>query len=399
MKTRFQSIGVLDLRGLTEEKARDIERVEDIGTVLLTERSREVFRQLRVKNVGTTFCLPEGVCLSRINGTHHMEAGMGDGAPVFLMVNGTLDIAREVTVEQLRAQIAGGVINGMALGAASQIAALHACGVSVNGAVEAYPDDCTLRNGYEPVELAEAQRMVGKVYLRRRVELQAGVPTLLKQNGAMLHGSSGLVYQAAERDAIAAVWNGSGTVREIPQGTRYVAGDLWVDARNAYRLRGKLMIDGGLVLQADVPDAALDALEALHVFGKALVPARLLDALLGKLTNEPDMRVYEGTLLRNEGELELSEAMLSALPEAITLLNDGTLTLAEGLPIALLRQKLRLLLNSGVVTLTAEQKGALLPLTVNDGVMQPPGTENQSEHEEPLSEGVNLVAHLGEYIL
>ena len=93
----------------------------------------------------------------------------------------------------------------------------------------------------------------------------------------------------------------------------------------------------------------------------------LLDTVLPRLANEPELVPYQGKLLVDEEKMELGEAELSAYTQGVTLLVQGQLDLREDLAPEVLREKVRLLYNCGQVILNTEQQAALLPVTINQG--------------------------------
>ena len=400
MKTRYQNIGLLDMRGLTEEKVESIHSIRDIGVVLINEETKALFQRVRTGDVGAVICVPKGCGVVQCNGKHRVEAhALQGGESVYLMVNGVLEVAREVTPELLRATVVGGSVNGKLFGTVSQVAALHALGLSVNGTNCAYPDDCALREGGEPMEPAEARRLEGKVYLLRCVELREGVLAALEERGVTLYGNSGLAYPAAEYARLKAVWQGTGKLIEIPEGYRFVTGDLQIDKNSAYRLRGKLMVHGDLELSDDLPETALAALEAIHVRGEVRLRAALLDALLPKLEGDPEIQAYDGVLLSNDAVLNLTAEMLQNLSQPVTLYNCGQLSVAKEVSTELLLQKVCAIRNNGMLRVSAEQYGAILPRLTNTGHVSTE-QETRGERADKLSSAdENVVMDVGSYIL
>lgn len=84
----------------------------------------------------------------------------------------------------------------------------------------------------------------------------------------------------------------------VPDGFKVEQAALDVGARTAFRLRGKLYVQGGLTIREDVRADMLSKLEALRVEGRLIAPLSLMDALLERVEGDAEWLPYEGALLR-----------------------------------------------------------------------------------------------------
>ena len=167
-----------------------------------------------------------------------------------------------------------------------------------------------------------------------------------------------------------ALWQGQGQITLLEANTRYVADDLTLRGTDAMlKLRGERYVAGNLTLMDTVTPAHLAGMGRLWVTGTLMLPEALLDTVLPRLANEPELVPYQGKLLVDEEKMELGEAELSAYTQGVTLLVQGQLDLREDLAPEVLREKVRLLYNCGQVILNAEQQAALLPVTINQGYL------------------------------
>lgn len=201
-----------------------------------------------------------------------------------------------------------------------------------------------------------------------KVILEPGAAKMLRQRGVKLTGTAGAVIPQEDAEDFYALWQGQGQITLLEANTRYVADDLTLRGTDAMlKLRGERYVAGNLTLMDTVTPAHLAGMGRLWVTGTLMLPEALLDTVLPRLANEPELAPYQGKLLVDEEKMELGEAELSAYTQGVTLLVQGQLDLREDLAPEVLREKVRLLYNCGQVILNAEQQAALLPVTINQG--------------------------------
>ena len=400
MKLRLQDIGCVDLTKATDEILASIESIRDAGMVLVGASKQALLQQAVIRDVGNMHSVPEGVSFFCVNGAHQMTADTSDAAPVYLCVNGKLVIQPDISTEQLRRQLAGGIVNGKLVCTEAQLATLMSLGLRVNGSTDAYPETCHYRAGNAPLTCNEATLAQKDLYLAGRTIVEAGSLAILRQAGRKLFGRSGIVVLEAEREDVRAVWYGTGEVLAIPEGFHFINKSLNMDAANSYQLRGKRFVNGSLTLQASVEPRHLEALEAIHVTQQLTVPIGLLDALLPKLVNEPDILPYEGRLVINDIELTLTQAMLTQSDQALTIINKAEMIVEKTVSPALLREKVALLINRAFLKLTPEQHAALFDRLQNHAHIDTSDAEAEGETaEESVPEDVRIIRDTGYLVL
>jgi len=106
----------------------------------------------------------------------------------------------------------------------------------------------------------------------------------------------------------------------------------------------RIIVMGNVFFQPDVPPALVaEKFESLRVFGVLIACAGVHGALLGKMQilNGVTLTLPDeiGTIVRAQGETQMSREYLSALPEGVTLINIGKMQLQEDLPAEGLRTK------------------------------------------------------------
>ena len=367
MKKIIRNVAALNLCGATAESLAEISAIEDVALVLLTPRVRSLMQHIAVRDVVMVKEVPNSARMLMFNGELLLTADQL-AQTCFLMVNGRLRLDESMTPELIVEMVAGGMVNGELIAGEKQLAALLQCGVQVNGRNTVIPEGFRLRESRSPISVQEAGSMSGAWMRLGKVILEPGAAKMLRQRGVKLTGTAGAVIPQEDAEDFYALWQGQGEITLLEANTRYVADDLTLRGTDAMlKLRGERYVAGNLTLMDTVTPAHLAGMGRLWVTGTLMLPEALLDTVLPRLANEPELAPYQGKLLVDEEKMELGEAELSAYTQGVTLLVQGQLDLREDLAPEVLREKVRLLYNCGQVILNAEQQAALLPVTINQG--------------------------------
>lgn len=301
-----------------------------------------------------------------------------------------------MTPEKIRAQIAGGILNGSVFCSASQMGALSAAGVKINGNMETYPDGWQLREGNKPLCATEAAALAAgsRVYLAKQVLLEQGVPQALAAADVRLQGRKGVLCFAADAQALGRIYEGDlSRCAFVPDGYTVHDGDLDVGARTAFKLRGRIYLTGKLTIREDVGTDQIGKLERLRASGRVVAPLSLIDALMEKTDGDADWIPYEGALLVNGEKMDLTPEGLESLPERIAIVNDGMLSIEPTIPAQALQGRVTLLLNDGICRLAASQRGALVRALCGNGAYQDAGQAEKEKRpdEDDLRNDVRII--------
>lgn len=380
MKTRIKNVAVLDMRNATEERVEQIECIENAALIITSPTSSALVPKMRIRNVASIVEVPDRAEVLTVNGVHTLTIS-DDMPPLFLMINGVLEVSPETAPEAISRQVVGGYINGKIIASASQLAALMAKGVNVNGKSLGYPDGARLRVTKDPLTAAEALAQKGPIYLGSRVRIEDGAVETLDAAGIVLYGDSGAIISQSAAEMFYRIWSGSGKVLTIPEGYALMEGDQQFDGLTVRRLRGKRFVDGDIVLTDAVTADALAGLESLMLTGRLFAPEAALDRVLDVLEGDPELFPYTGTLMRISGKETLS-ADIGMLPERVAIVVDGVLSIAPEASPEALRMRISLLFVGGVVTMTAAQQAALRAVTVSEGHVEIADNDDNSDEDE-----------------
>lgn len=385
MKTSYQNIAMLDARNVSQEQAAEIEEIKNVSILITSAESQPWVHQIPAHNVALTVTLSKEVRLWVQNGKVRLTAESMQ-TPVFLVVNGNLSVDGATPPEALRSGVCGGMINGSLTAGAAQLAALAEQGVTVNGHTLILPDGFVLREGEAPLSVHEAQMLkAGRgLFFSRKTALEKGVAALLAQKQIQLDGAKGLIVHAEDAQALGEVFVGDPSkLLFVPEGYGLRTPARPVTHHNARSLlHGKVFVPGDLIVEQEVSLHMLSDLEALEVRGKLVLPLALMPGLIDRVGPETEWVPYEGRLLVNRDQMHITPLTLKHWPAQVSLFNEGVVDIDGEVDAQALGACVTLLMNDGVVRLSAAQQAALAPATINTGHI----AEKSQEGDDPMQE-------------
>lgn len=367
-RTLYQNIAVLDARNVTEETAQSIYGFKNVAMVIVSQKSQHALAGISMKNVATMLALPDDARMVQINGEATLSGAMinaegslagAEKRPVVLMVNGQLNVEPTLGPETIARFVCGGCVNGQVVASESQMQALYATGLMINGQAETYPDGFERRSGGDPITVAEVQSWPegARKYMTRRVRVESGALEVIRARGAKLAGK--LIVDSEEAQVLREVYEGdTGACLFVPRGVRVMIKPVKITRHNAITMRGRIGVWGNVTIESDVTEAMLANLETLEVHGKLIVPATLIGALMDRVNDDAQWVPYEGKLLRNDEDLTLDADVLEAY-EKVTLFNTGDVTIDAGVSAETLKEKVAMVYNDGDITGDKKQLSAL----------------------------------------
>lgn len=361
-RTLYKNIAVLDARNVTEETAQTIYGIENVAALIVSPQSQRALAGISMNNVAMTTVLPEGVEMVQVNGQGVLGGAMLHGEtcrPVALMVNGQLNVEPALQPETIAQLVCGGCINGQVVASESQMQALYATGIVVNGEAATYPDGYERRSGGEPLTVAEAHSWPegARKYMARRVRVEPGALEAVKAHGAKLAGK--LIVDGDDAQVLREVYEGdTGKCLFVPRGMRVMLKSVKIDRYNAMTMRGRIWVQGDVTIESDVTEGMLAGMEQLDVHGKLTVPGTLISALMDRVNEDVQWVPYEGKLFRNDDDMTLSADMLEAY-DKVTLLNTADILLDPELSVETLREKIAMVYSDGDITGDKKQLAVL----------------------------------------
>lgn len=389
-RTMYKNIAMLDARNVTEEIAQSIYEIKNVAMLIVTPLSQRALAGVTMKNVAQTSMLPDGAQVMVINGqgtlggeTFETEACK----PVVLQVNGQLIVEASLKPETITKYICGGNINGQVIASESQMRALYAAGLILNGQAWTTPDGYERRSSGDSLTLAEVNSWPEGAckYMVKRVRVEEGVLDAMRARGMKIAGS--LIVDREDADVLREVYEGdTGKCQFVPRGTRLITKDMRVNRRNALTLRGDVWATGDVTIESDVTEAMLAGVKSLHVQKKLIVPSALIGTLMDRVNEDVQWMPYEGKLIVNDENLIIDAEMLDEFEE-VTLLNTADMTIEPDMSVEALREKVTMIYNEGEITGDKKQLAVLRArLAGGDGDFKERGEKEMWEEEATVAD-------------
>jgi hypothetical protein len=332
MRQRYGNIGTLDLRSATEETIAPIERIGNVGMILVTPETKPLLATIAAGNIGRVLEVPKTCRL--IQGEFQLDHAFFEHAhSLSFIITGILNIADDVTIADL-AKIEYLSILGTAI-----------CSDGLASALRAYAD--SIEGMIIPISSGESTRIsVGRVVLNavELATLPVGVEMVIIGELEMTDD-----IQLDALDRIASInLVGSLTIREeyyrvlgeritrtkearatiIPEGSLIADQSLTVNEHVLKKLPAKtLYAMNRLFFPATLsPEFLAEHVNLIVAAETVTCPATLYELLLGILRPpHPPIITYKEGVFVVEQEQSMTASTLSRLPVRFTLVVFGVL--------------------------------------------------------------------------
>jgi len=376
------NIGVLDIRKATEETVASMGAVGNVGLILHSPETAHLVARMRAGNLGITVEVPPGFEMRTHNGnlviTHNYFED--ETTPVFLLVNGRLEIARDVPPEQIASGLGGLVVNGQLIYPESLAGALKSKIRQVNGEELSYPEGDRLVRGSLKMDQTYLRSLgdSSTLVVTGTLNMPEVLPNdLLEQKLRKLHVKGSVRCYAENAETILARlsdrhWNPH--MKVIPSGFALIQRRVVLDHASLRSLPGrKLYCTRRTQVDNELDPAILDeSLEALICEGLLICPTALKEVISRKCNVlETKTAFYEGEPWIVDGVLELAASRFDYLEGKSSLFVFGVLTISPDVEPGVLADRLADVHNFGLINCAVEQMGAIQArLRTNDGVLE-----------------------------
>ncbi len=312
--------GNCDARFVREETLAAYEStVINCGAVWVTQETKDLLNRYNVTmNCGNVMQIPQDVKIKTINGRAVIKSGDILGEPVYLMVNGTLEIGPGT--EKILGSYVGIYVNGNVTYPDSLSSVLGM--LAVNGVTNCYPDGAIVLKNNTTIDYLFALRAKNALYWSPR-RLVMVDPRL---NGETL-AAKGASFQAKEVilaegkvEELVPLIDEQAQIVIVPDSTAVIADDVELDEMTVKKYGTRLYILGDVKLSGDCA-AALKGLSYLNVQGNISVAEENRPALLEILTEcSGEIKVEKYTnrrVIEDKMTLRISRWLLEQEPEGI----------------------------------------------------------------------------------
>ena len=389
--TVIRDIAIVDLTGASAEKLAQIKSIS--GAALLLLGQDQDVSGIAIKDVASLIRLPGGVKFKSANGVTTISAADECEDKVYLMANGVLTIAPDVTPEMIKSRYAGMMINGVAICSRSVNDALTAIGANVNGKTDVYPDGAVLM--MEQTVLLDGAFAEGSApgtyAVNKVVALDAGAAEKALARGISFFTDNVVCAHAARVCALKLMRECSPDVTEIPDGFEYSDGLKKVDRLRARRLRGRVFTQNDVELEFAVTADDLKRLEALHTTGRLTMSQAQLDTFMDLDLDCDALTLRDPGDISVDGDYALNAAALESLEGKRRLCVAGDLSLDGDVSAQMLRDKFTSLEVGGDVIAKRDLWAVLPGLGTIGGVLIEAEKLGAAPNKEAREEGVTCI--------
>lgn len=362
-----------DMRGATDEKLRRYGRIEVAAAAVVTTPTVQALLSRHAVDISAAGVLelPDGedVRLELQNGAVHFGAASRPPArPSALVVNGLL--AAEAGAEAALAGYRAILVNG-ALRCPESVAAAIRGQLTVNGAVQAYPDGAVLLSPTFIVDGTFALRARAALYYAaQRIVLldPAADPAALREKGVRFETREALLARSLAAEA-APLLGDAARITVLPDGCAFLDGDATLDAALLHRHGGRLYVNGDLTAGPDAA-ALLPRVEYLRVNGDVWLPPALFEPFAAVDAAYGALRRLPGRRLRELPQAYVDAALLARSPDGVALEDCLTVELAADIPPETIERQLAFS-GCGRVICTREQAAAVAMVSEAAGMIGP----------------------------
>jgi hypothetical protein len=367
MNQRIGNVGLLNLVNATEESIKGIERIENVGAVLIRKGNAHLLSKLNIGNIGSSMEIPEG--FSYYNGILKIDDAyfQSISEPLKLMVNGILILDRDVKPTQQKMELLKLMVNGKVYSPPHLASFVNR--VISKGEIETYHGapprfengKLSLSNSFlqsfdEPINI------VVNGYLSFSIDLNMDLfvekISKLEVNGKIVLYENQESFLYKKTASLAAC-----KVEVIPEGYEVLTSPLHLNARSIRRFRDKkLYTKKPIIIESDVSREQLSKAITKIQSTSVIVCQEEIEDLMYELVSLLDTEIlsYEYAYVMVEGEEEWSNEQFLGLEKPSQFIVNGQLTLDENVDPAVLREKvLGLDLLGEVVLRNKNLKGVL----------------------------------------
>jgi len=395
MRKVIENINFLDLSSAAEESLEGVTKLQNINLMLFSKKVAKSLSSITMKNVNFSAEVPEKC--TQVNGQFELDESFAASVKelLYLVINGTLVVKPDVTVEIIEKTLSGLFVNGGVYCPEKVKGIIQQKTERLNGNITAYMDDADVLaenvrfdNNYlrslqpgtnivvtgkvtmvEPLDSSLLQERLGKVEFLNRALIREDYMEIITEKMLNPHKCK-------------MTW--------IPVGAVYVDKDFYLDSMAIQRFEhATLYVTGTIQLGSDVSQEILvKCIDKIYTNKTIICRKELKEAVL-KRCDDPSVTVldYTGKLLVVDGEHKLTQAELKYTKENLSLLVRGVLDIADNVDPEALYDKVDSIDNYGVINGDSEQCGVVqTKLRTNKGVVsdrkEPDDEQNAPEEED-----------------
>jgi hypothetical protein len=387
MKKRIGNVGILNMLNTKEENLNDIERIENVGIIMVRKGKGHMLHKINVGNIGSVIEVEEGYQLIQggLTITQQYLEQLAD--PLCTVVQGRLFVEKDVHAETFLECVKDIQLHGEAIVPNEMRGTIESKISDAQGAVIGYDQMPKLFSGshtltkqtLENFETVTSILGYGVIKFADDVE-----PKDVNSYIYQLYMSGVVVLRSYLEPAVRKVLSteGNPVFEIIPDGYDHIEKKLKVTRNMLKRFsHQKLYTEAPMIFTADISrDELIENISNIHTESYIVCPEHLEDLLMERCDLlETEIISFENEYLLVEAEETWNNEALLSLDEPISLIVDGVLTISADVTKEALQQAISKIGNLGIIIV--EDKQLLLHvkrlIEVDNGKITSEANENK----------------------
>lgn len=329
MGKKYSNVGVLNLIQATEESIQEIEKINNVGLLVYSQKNAYLVPKLNIKNIGQTIMVEKNVKMA--NGVYKVDSAylkiVDDNETV--LINGAVIVNVDVTLEELQQKNITFIVNGIIYSPFHLNGAIQSKLLTTNGTLVSYEGpEPKLENGNLHLTtgylegLGEGTNLLvnGVITIDEHVDL-----TLLKEKIARLDINGTIRYYDFQQPLISGKLSINGNQNMIPKGYQVLSNQTHLNKHNIKRYKQQsIYTTKPIFIDSTVTREGLnEAFSSIHSLSYILCPEGTEDILFEKLANlENEVFVYVKNYIAVKEETWFSTNFKQLDPQTTIIIQD-----------------------------------------------------------------------------
>ena len=387
--SKIENVGVLDVRGIAENLALEIAKIENIGMLIESDESQVLLKNCEKVNVGATVKIPKEVKIKVIvqNGEMKIDRDYLEGLleAVAIMMNGSLTIENDVDIKLFDEKVYSVIMNGE-LVCSKKLAGIVQSKGLVNGKIIKYNNDYKFFNGNFKLTngFLKSLKPNSKLAFEQLLIIEDVDIKLLEEKISNIQVLDKLIMVDGYEDEISPYIDEYYAVNKtlVPQGVKgvkYEDDDICIDDSSIKKYdHTVLYVDGEVEIYLK-DDVAFDQYIEHLICDTVICDEKTYDIIKNSLDDDTEAEIIKGKLLKNKGKLILS----GDFDEKVTIRNMGKLVIDENLDFEKFNENVVAIVNYGLIEAPEDKLNIVKnKVTDNYGKIRAPKEEKPEELPE-----------------
>lgn len=393
--TKIENIAVLDVRDIQEEIANEISEIRNVSILIGNDRSQILLKHAKMINIAETLKLPEDKEISFImkNGSMKIDKDYLESIikPIFILVNGRLEIKNDVDNKLLDEKMYSLMINGELICPKNLSGIIQSKG-TINGAITAYSSDYTFMGNKIEFnnKFLKSMRKDSKLSFKKLLVLEDLDEELLEDKIKNIEALNKLVITEGNQDKLVQYIEDYYSVNKYvidsnDKVIKYIEDDTRIDSSNIKKYDDNILyVDGRLKIKLHNIDNFNKYIN-LIIADKIICNEKTYEIIKENIAEDIEVEIIEGEVIENTGKMTLT----GIIEQEISIKNMGKLVLAENLNYDSFTKNVLSITNYGAIEVPEERMGLLQnKIKENSGIIKATKESRKEVSEQEQSEDI-----------